>query len=64
MSIEVAFSPFTDVSVNGAIVGGALIAALILPTSGRSTLLPLLISLAYVSTSGYLLRSVRFPPRK
>ena len=55
---------FYDVSVNGAIVGGALIAALILPTSGKSILLPSLICLAYALTSGYLLRSVRFPPRK
>ena len=55
---------FYDVSVNGAIVGGALIAALILPTSGKSIILPLLICLAYALTSGFLLRSVRFPPRK
>jgi MFS family permease len=55
---------FYDVSVNGAIVGGALIAALILPTSGKSIFLPLLICLAYAVTSGYLLRSIQFPPRK
>jgi len=55
---------FYDVCVNGAIVGGALVAALILPITGKSMLLPLIISLAYITTSGYLLRSVRFPPRQ
>ena len=55
---------FYDVAVNGAIVSGALVAALILPTSGRSALMPLLICVAYAMTSGYLLRGVRFPPRK
>jgi MFS family permease len=55
---------FYDVCVNSAIVSGALVAALILPTSGKSILLPLLISIAYIATSGYLLRSVRFPPRQ
>ena len=54
---------FYDVCVNGAIVGGALVAALILPTSGKSLLLPTVISLAYLLTSGLLLRRVRFPPR-
>jgi MFS family permease len=54
---------FYDVCVNGAIVGGALIAALLLPISGKSVLLPTLISIAYLLTSGALLRSVRFPPR-
>lgn len=55
---------FYDVAVNGAIVGGALIAALILPTSGKSALLPLLICISYAITSGYLLRAVNFPPSK
>lgn len=55
---------FYDVAVNGAIVGGALVAALILPTSGKSALLPLFICFAYAITSGYLLRAVNFPPRK
>ena len=55
---------FYDVAVNGAIVSGALVAALILPTSGMSALMPLLICVAYAMTSGYLLRGVRFPPRK
>ena len=55
---------FYDVCVNGAIVGGALVAALILPITGKSMLLPLIISLAYITTSVYLLRSVRFPPRQ
>ena len=55
---------FYDVSVNGAIVGGALVAAVILPTSGKSIYLPLVICGAYLLTSGVLLRSVRFPPRK
>ncbi len=54
---------FYDVCVNGAIVSGALIAALILPTSGKSMLLPTVIAIAYLGTSGFLLRSVRFPPR-
>ena len=55
---------FYDVCVNSAIVSGALVAALILPTSGKSVLLPLVISIAYIATSGYLLRSVRFPPHQ
>jgi len=55
---------FYDVSVNGAIVSGALVAALVLPVSGKSILLPLMIALAYSLTSGYLLRSVRFPPQR
>jgi len=55
---------FYDVCVNGAIVSGALVAALVLPTSGKSLPLPALISIAYLVTSGVLLRSVRFPPRQ
>ena len=55
---------FYDVCVNGAIVSGALIAAVILPSSGKSALLPLVICLSYTLTSGYLLRSVHFPPRQ
>jgi MFS family permease len=55
---------FYDVSVHGAIVSGALVAALILPVSGKSIILPLLICLAYGIASGYLLRGVRFPPQR
>jgi MFS family permease len=55
---------FYDVCVNSAIVSGALVAAVILPSSGKSILLPLVISIAYITTSGYLLRSVSFPPRQ
>ena len=49
-----------DVVVNGAIVTGALVAALILPTSGKSTLVPILISLTYLVTAGSLLSRSRF----
>ena len=49
-----------DVVVNGAIVSGALIAALILPTSGKSLLVPLLVSLLYMTTYFHFLRPSRF----
>ena len=49
-----------DVLVNGAIVTGAVLAALILPVSGKSTLVILLISLAYLLTLATLLRPSRF----
>jgi hypothetical protein len=45
-----------DVMVNFAIVTGAMIAALLLPTSGESTVLPGLIALAYLFTALFLLR--------
>ena len=51
---------FYDVAVNGAIVLGAVIAALVLPASGISLLLPILISLAYVFVTGTALRKVNF----
>ena len=54
---------FYDVAVNGAIVSGAILAALILPTSGKSTLLPLLISVIYLTTNLILLRRVKFSAR-
>lgn len=49
-----------DVLVNGAIVSGAVLAALILPVSGKSTLVIMLISLAYALTYAVLLRPARF----
>ena len=49
-----------DVIVNGAIVSGAILAALILPTSGKSTLVPVLISILYLFTYLVLLRPARF----
>lgn len=49
-----------DVLVNGAIVSGAVLAALFLPVSGESTLVILLISLAYALTYAVLLRPSRF----
>ena len=57
---------FYDVAVNGAIVLGAVIAALVLPASGISLLLPILISLAYLFVTSTALRksnfSGHFPP--
>lgn len=52
-----------DVVVNGAIIMGSLIAAAILPSSGDSQLLPLLVSAIYALTALRLLRSSIFPPR-
>lgn len=49
-----------DVLVNGAIVSGAVLAALFLPVSGKSTLVIVLISLAYALTYAVLLRPSRF----
>jgi MFS family permease len=49
-----------DVLVNGAIVSGAVLAALILPVSGKSTLVIFLISLTYALTYAVLLRPSRF----
>ena len=49
-----------DVLVNGAIVLGALCAALILPASGKSALVPTLISLTYFAAAARLLRKARF----
>ena len=49
-----------DVLVNGAIVSGAVIAALLLPASGKSVLVPILISFVYFLTAARLLRPERF----
>jgi len=51
---------FYDVAVNGAIVSGAIIAALTLPPSGVSLVLPWLIAVAYTTTTLGLLRKVKF----
>jgi MFS family permease len=53
-----------DVVVNGAIVSGGLIAALLLPQSGVSALVPLCVSAAYLLVALRLLRSSVFPPIK
>ena len=49
-----------DVLVNGAIVTGALIAAWVLPSSGDSWILPLLISIAWAVVGLVLLRPKKF----
>ncbi|MDP1721135.1 MAG: MFS transporter [Candidatus Nanopelagicaceae bacterium] len=49
-----------DVLVNAAIVSGAVLAASILPVSGKSTLVIVLISLAYTLAYAVLLRPSRF----
>jgi MFS family permease len=54
---------FYDVAVNGAIVFGAIIAALILPSSGKSWFLPALIAALYLSTSMRFLRTTTFSGR-
>jgi MFS family permease len=51
---------FYDVAVNGAIVSGAIIAALTLPPSGVSLVLPWLIALAYTFAALVLLRNSKF----
>jgi MFS family permease len=52
-----------DVVVNGAIVSGAVIAALALPNSGDTFLVPLTVSILYLTAGLRLLRSrVFFPP--
>ena len=51
---------FYDVAVNGAIVSGAVIAALILPTSGKSFALPLIIAGVFALTNGTLLKRSNF----
>ena len=48
-----------DVLVNGAIVSGAVLAALVLPTSGKTAIVPVLISLAYLAAL-VLLRPSKF----
>ncbi|MFM8205173.1 MAG: MFS transporter [Actinomycetales bacterium] len=49
-----------DVIVNGGIVGGAIIAALVLPNDGLSSLLPALIALTYILFALILLRGKSF----
>lgn len=49
-----------DVLVNGAIVSGAVLAALVLPTSGKAPLVPLMISLVYLLALILLLRPAKF----
>ena len=49
-----------DVVVNSAIVTGALFAAWILPTSGDSWLLPLIVSISWVLVATVLLRPEKF----
>jgi len=53
-----------DVLVNTAIVSGGLIAALLLPPSGLSSVVPLCVSAAYLLVVVRLLRSSVFPPVK
>jgi hypothetical protein len=55
-----------DVVVNGAIVSGAVIAALLLPNTGDSYLVPLIVSTIYLIAGLRLLRSGVFfaPPVK
>ena len=49
-----------DVVVNGAIVSGGLIAALLLPTSGLSRVVPLAVSVAYLLIAFIVLRPAKF----
>jgi MFS family permease len=51
---------FYDVAVNAAIVSGAMIAALTLPPSGVSLVLPWLIAIAYTIAALVLLRKSKF----
>lgn len=51
---------FYDVAVNGAIVGGAITAALVLPSSGVSLPLPLLISAVYLLITLTVLKKTNF----
>jgi hypothetical protein len=52
-----------DVIVNGAIVSGAVFAALLLPNTGDAFLVPLIVAVVYLTAGIRLLRSrVFFPP--
>ncbi len=55
-----------DVVVNGAIVSGAVIAALLLPNTGDAFLVPLIVALLYITAGARLLRGRVFfaPPVK
>ncbi len=54
---------FYDVAVNGCIVLGGLVAAVILPISGKSIVLPALIAIIYLSVTFVLLRPKWFSAR-
>jgi MFS family permease len=54
---------FYDVAVNGAIVLGAIVAAIILPRSGKSWFLPISIAALYLLTSMRFLRTATFSGR-
>jgi MFS family permease len=49
-----------DVIVNGGIVSGAIIAALVLPASGKSSILPAIISLSFIFYASVILRKREF----
>jgi hypothetical protein len=51
---------FYDIAVNGAIVTGAIVAAITLPPSGISIVLPFITILVYGTTSLVLLRRSKF----
>lgn len=51
---------FYDVAVNGAIVSGAIVAALVLPASGVSLALPWCIAISYLIATLTLLRKAKF----
>jgi len=51
---------FYDITTNAGIVFGAIVAALILPKSGQSLVLPLVITALYLATSLLLLRRSKF----
>ena len=51
---------FYDVAVNGLIVLGAIVAAVLLPTSGKSAVLPLLTVAVFLAASLLLLRGSKF----
>jgi len=49
-----------DVMVNAGIVSGAIVAAFVLPPNGVSSLLPVLIAIAYISVGFFALRKKKF----
>ncbi len=51
---------FYDIAVNAIIVLGAIISALILPVSGKSSALPLLTTATFLTTSLFLLKPSKF----
>ena len=51
---------FYDVAVNGAIVSGGLLGAILLPASGSSVALPIFVSILFGWTTFFLLRSSKF----